>query len=121
MTAPDKLTDGKEAQPSRLDEARRIIEESIAFARSSGSFVRGCTKAASLGELLRYAYVNGLFPYFGQNQKSPSSGGHQGEAGGAKRSSGWSRLPGLCLGAAVADPIAFAAIPVNQPARLLAE
>ncbi|MBB4366195.1 hypothetical protein GGD66_007894 [Bradyrhizobium sp. CIR48] len=30
MTDPDKQTDGKVAQPSRLNEARRIIEEYIA-------------------------------------------------------------------------------------------
>lgn len=27
MPEPDKPTDGKDAKPSRLDEARRIIEE----------------------------------------------------------------------------------------------
>ncbi|SFN89506.1 hypothetical protein SAMN05216573_1257 [Bradyrhizobium sp. Rc3b] len=33
MTEPDKQTEGKEAKPSRLDEARRVIEEYAANLR----------------------------------------------------------------------------------------
>lgn len=33
MTAPDKQTDGKETRPSRLEEARRMIEEYAANLR----------------------------------------------------------------------------------------
>ncbi|WP_283807858.1 hypothetical protein [Bradyrhizobium japonicum] len=33
MTEPDKPTDGKEAKPSRLDEARRTIDEYAASLR----------------------------------------------------------------------------------------
>lgn len=29
MAAPDKQTEGKEAKPSRLDDARRLIEEYV--------------------------------------------------------------------------------------------
>ncbi|WP_283810419.1 hypothetical protein [Bradyrhizobium vignae] len=33
MADPNKQTDGKEAKPSRLDEARRMIEEYVADLR----------------------------------------------------------------------------------------